>query len=125
MNCSTLMAWHTDWEIQNETCMVPTNSSPSPPTFAARFPIHTSGSTTSSHGDRVAVRVTLEATHTGQGLGVSATGRKVSIQGIIILKFVDGRIAEAWNSYDQLGLLRQIGALPGPPKRDTFLSAQK
>ena len=30
-------------------------------------------------GDRVAVRVTLEGTHTGQGLGVPPTGRKVRI----------------------------------------------
>ena len=72
-----------------------------------------------SEGDRVAVRVILEGTHTGQGLGVPPTGRRVSIQWIIILRMVDGQIVEAWNSYDQLGLLRQIGALPDlntPPK---------
>jgi steroid delta-isomerase-like uncharacterized protein len=76
-----------------------------------------------SDGDRVAVRVTLQGTHTGQGLGVPPTGSQVRIQGIIIVRLVDGRIREGWNSYDQLGLLRQIGALPGPGKRDTFLSA--
>jgi steroid delta-isomerase-like uncharacterized protein len=74
--------------------------------------------------DRVAVRVTLEGTHTGHGLGVPPTGRKVSIQGVIILRMVDGQIVEAWNSYDQLGLLRQIGALPGPGGQDTFLTAR-
>ena len=71
--------------------------------------------------DRIAVRVTLQGTHTGPGLGVPPTGRKVSIQGIIIVRLVDGRIREGWNSYDQLGLLRQIGALPGAGRRDTFL----
>jgi steroid delta-isomerase-like uncharacterized protein len=76
-------------------------------------------------GDRIAVRVTLQGTHTGPGLGVPPTGRKVSIQGIIIVRLVDGRIREGWNSYDQLGLLRQIGALPGAGKRDTFLSAHQ
>lgn len=76
-------------------------------------------------GDRVAVRITLQGTHTGQGLGVPPTGRKVSIQGIIIVRLVDGRISEGWNSYDQLGLLRQIGALPGPAQRDTFLSVHQ
>jgi steroid delta-isomerase-like uncharacterized protein len=74
-------------------------------------------------GDRVAVRVTLQGTHTGPGFGVPPTGRKVSIQGIIIVRLLNGRIREGWNSYDQLGLLRQIGALPGASKRDTFLSA--
>jgi steroid delta-isomerase-like uncharacterized protein len=76
-------------------------------------------------GDRVAVRVTLQGTHTGQGFGVPPTGRKVSIQGIVIVRFVNGRIMEGWNSYDQLGLLRQIGALPGADNRDTFLSSHQ
>src|SRR5262245_40906020 len=47
-----------------------------------------------SEGDRVAVRVTLEGTHTGHGLGVPPTGRRVRIQGIIIVRFVDGQIVE-------------------------------
>ena len=76
-------------------------------------------------GDRIAVRVTLKGTHTGHGLGVPPTGRKVSVQGIIIVRVVDGRIREGWNSYDQLGLLRQIGALPAAGNRDTFLSAHQ
>jgi steroid delta-isomerase-like uncharacterized protein len=76
-----------------------------------------------AEGDRVAVRVTLEGTHTGHGFGVPPTGRKVRIQGIIIARIVDGRIAEGWNSYDQLGLLRQIGALPGFGEPDRFLPA--
>ena len=70
-----------------------------------------------TEGDRVAVRVILEGTHTGQGLGVPPTGRRVSIQWIIILRMVDGQIVEAWNSYDQLGLLRQIGTLPASTVR--------
>jgi steroid delta-isomerase-like uncharacterized protein len=76
-----------------------------------------------SEDDRVAVRITLRGTHTGNGLGVPPTGRSVSIQGIIIARLVEGRFVEGWNSYDQLGLLRQTGALPGLGERDTFLSA--
>lgn len=76
-------------------------------------------------GDRVAVRITLRGTHTGNGLGVRPTGRKVSIQGIIIVHVVNGRIREGWNSYDQLGLLRQLGALESAGKSDTFLSAHQ
>ena len=78
-----------------------------------------------SEGDRVAVRVILEGTHTGQGLGVPPTGRRVSIQWIIILRMVDGQIVEAWNSYDQLGLLQQIGALPGLGGGDSFLKSSQ
>ena len=76
-------------------------------------------------GDRAAVRLTLEGTHTGRGLGVEPTGRRVRIQGIIIARMIDGQIVEAWNSYDQLGLLRQIGALPSLAGRNTFLSANR
>jgi len=76
-------------------------------------------------GDRVAIRVWLKGTHAGPGLGLAPTGRKISIQGIIIVRMVDGQIVEGWNSYDQLGLLRQIGALPGPGDRDRFLTASQ
>jgi predicted SnoaL-like aldol condensation-catalyzing enzyme len=68
-----------------------------------------------AEGDRVAVRIGLQGTHTDGG--------RVSVRGIIILRVVDGWIVEAWNSYDQLGFLRQIGALPGAGDRDAFLSA--
>ena len=43
-------------------------------------------------------------------------------QGIIIVRITKGQIVEGWNSYDQLGLLRQIGALPGQGDRDLFLN---
>ena len=76
-----------------------------------------------AEGDRVAVRITLTGTHTGHGLGVAPTGRKVTIQGIIILRILNGQLIEGWNSYDQLGLLRQIGALPGLGEPDRFLAA--
>ena len=78
-----------------------------------------------SQGDRVVTRITLTGTHSGEGLGVPPSGAKVHVQGIVIMRFHNGKAVEAWNSYDQLGLLRQIGALPGTAnrERDTFLSA--
>jgi len=77
---------------------------------------------TIAEGDRVVVRLVLEGTHRGDGLGVAASGRRVSIAGVVIVRFVDGVMAESWNSWDQLGLLRQIGAIPAPDQ-DRFLSA--
>ena len=62
-------------------------------------------------------------THTGRGLGVEPTGRRVRIEGVILVHIRDGRIVEGWNSYDQLGLLRQIGALPSEGGQDRFLRA--
>ena len=62
-----------------------------------------------AEGDRVAVRYLLRVTHTGEGLGIPATGKKAESTGIEILRFEDGKIAEAWAVEDILGLLMQLG----------------
>ena len=72
--------------------------------------------------DKVAVRVRLAGTHRGDGLGVPASGRLVSVAGIVIVRVAHGRIVEGWNSWDQLGLLQQIGVIPRPKTADRFLS---
>jgi len=66
-----------------------------------------------AEGDRVVTRWRGEMTHTGDIGGVAATGRRVTITGITIDRFEDGKIVEAWRSMDTLGLLRGIGALEG------------
>src|SRR5262252_1315399 len=45
-----------------------------------------------SEGDRAAARITLEGTHTGDGPGVPPTGRRIRIQGNIIVQIIDGQI---------------------------------
>ncbi|MGM0670229.1 MAG: ester cyclase, partial [Gemmatimonadota bacterium] len=59
-------------------------------------------------GDRVAVRRTVTATHEGEFAGIPATGREVSRTGMTIYRIADSRIAEAWWSYDALGLMMQL-----------------
>lgn len=61
-------------------------------------------------GDRVVLRVTTRATHTGVFHGVEPTDRQVTITGIVIYRIVDGRIAESWGELDLLGLFRQLRA---------------
>ena len=73
--------------------------------------------------DRVMVRVLVEGTHSGPGLGVPPTSRRIRIAGIVLVRVSKGQIVEGWNSWDQLGLLRQIGALPVLAGNDQFLSA--
>ena len=60
--------------------------------------------------DRVAVRFTMTGTHTGELAGLPASGRPVRFGVIAITRWADGRMEEAWHCFDQLGLLRQIGA---------------
>ena len=76
---------------------------------------------TVAEGEKVAARVVLEGTHRGEGLGVSPTGHRVKIAGIVLVQFANGRIIRGWNSWDQLGLLQQLGALPSAG--DRFLTA--
>jgi steroid delta-isomerase-like uncharacterized protein len=66
-----------------------------------------------AEGDRVVVRNTWRGTHRGEFNGIAATGRRVEIQGIVIWRIVDGRIAERWAVIDTLTFLRQLGVVGG------------
>jgi steroid delta-isomerase-like uncharacterized protein len=64
-----------------------------------------------SEGDRVATRWTMRAVHRGAYMGAPASGREVTQSGTSIYRLAGGKVAEAWVHTDDLGLLRQIGAL--------------
>jgi steroid delta-isomerase-like uncharacterized protein len=63
--------------------------------------------------DIVVTRFSTKGTHEGPIFGFTGTGRHVSIEGIGIDRFLDGKIVERWVQYDAAGLLQQIGAIPG------------
>ncbi|MEM4316091.1 MAG: ester cyclase [Nitrososphaerota archaeon] len=62
-------------------------------------------------GDRLCYRMTVSGTHKGELLGLPPTNRKISIRTIGIMRFRDGKIIEEWENYDELGMLRQVGAI--------------
>lgn len=64
--------------------------------------------------DRVAIRFTISGTHSGPFAGIPATGKRVSIQGMIMHRLQDGKIVEDWAVRDTLGLLQQLGVIPMP-----------
>ncbi len=64
--------------------------------------------------DKVAARYTFRGTHRGAFRGVAPTGGPVVGTGIAVFRLADGRIAEVWANWDQLGLLQQIGAGSAP-----------
>jgi predicted ester cyclase len=59
--------------------------------------------------EHAAVHAVMHATHTGDGLGVKPTGRKVSAEQMHFVRFADGKIVEHWAVRDDAGLLRQLG----------------
>ena len=65
-------------------------------------------------GDKVVLRWSAIMTHTGDTLGLPASGRTVRSRGITIARIVDGKIVEGWDNWDQLGMLEQIGAYKQP-----------
>ena len=65
-----------------------------------------------AEGDKVATRKSFHGRHDGDFMGIPPTGRDVRIDLIDIVRIADGRIVEHWNVVDQLGLMRQLGALP-------------
>lgn len=65
-----------------------------------------------AEGDTVAYRFTARAKHTGETLGIKSTQRPVQFTAMGFVKMKNGKITEAWNEFDQLGMMRQIGAIP-------------
>ncbi len=53
------------------------------------------------------------ATHNGVFYGIEPTGKQIVISGINIYQFEEDKIKKEWEQMDTLGLLRQLGVLPG------------
>jgi steroid delta-isomerase-like uncharacterized protein len=64
--------------------------------------------------DKVATRITMRATQTGDLPGIPATGKKVPIESMHICRISDGRIAEEWELFDAMGMLTQLGVATSP-----------
>jgi len=65
-----------------------------------------------AEGDKVVGRFSISATHKGDFQGIPATGKKVTLTVTIIFRIAGGKIVEAWEEADMMGLMRQLGAIP-------------
>jgi len=65
-------------------------------------------------GDKGVARVRFTGTHEGEFMGVPATGKRIDIETIDIVRFADGKCVEHWGVTDNLTLMQQIGAVPEP-----------
>jgi steroid delta-isomerase-like uncharacterized protein len=66
-----------------------------------------------AEGDTVAFWGTGSGIHSGTFMGIPATGKRISIPGMHIVKVRNGRVAEHWSYNDQMGTMRQLGIVPG------------
>jgi predicted ester cyclase len=67
-------------------------------------------------GDTVVAPWSETAMHTGQLPGVAPTGKRIAFGGITIYRLSGGKIVEAWEQLDMLGMWHQLGivSLPAP-----------
>ncbi len=65
-----------------------------------------------AEGDRVAYRLTIRGTHTGEFLGVPASGRRVAVSFFAIVRIAGGQLVEEWGGLDQPDLIRQMRGAP-------------
>ena len=68
-----------------------------------------------AEGDRVAIRSRFEGTHSGEFMGVPATGKRVAAESIDIVVVRDGKLYDHWGVFDAAGLMAQINPPPAAP----------
>ncbi len=51
----------------------------------------------------------VTGTHSGEGLGVPPTHKRIEFWGFALGRFADGQLVEGWNCFDFLGMYQQLG----------------
>ena len=62
-------------------------------------------------GNMEACHVVLTGTHRGELAGIPPTGKTVEFDSTDIIRVEGGKIAEHWGTTDNMGIMRQIGAM--------------
>ena len=64
--------------------------------------------------DLVAAYHTVTCTHTGDFIGIPATGKPLRVEEAHISRYADGKVVEHWIQMDMMSMMQQLGALPAP-----------
>lgn len=67
-----------------------------------------------AEGDKVLTRFTWTGTHRGAFLGIPATERPVTVWGMVNDRLEEGKIKDTRIIMDTMGLMVQLGVVPGP-----------
>ena len=65
--------------------------------------------------DTVTARFTARGIHTGEFMGLPPTGKAITLTAIEIFRLKEGKIAELWGEVNLMGLMMQLGIMPGLP----------
>lgn len=65
-----------------------------------------------TENDKVVVRWSFTGTHKANLMGIATTGKRVTMTGMSIIRITNGKIVEAWEEWDNLGLMQQLGVVP-------------
>jgi predicted ester cyclase len=63
--------------------------------------------------EQVAVRFVLHGTNTGSLFGMPPSGKPATIAAHVLMRVTAGKVTELFGIFDEAGMLRQIGVLPG------------
>lgn len=64
-----------------------------------------------AEGNKVMVKLTCFGTHSGEFMGMPATGNPIEYEEVLIFRLKDGKIVEHWAVADALSLMQQTGAV--------------
>jgi steroid delta-isomerase-like uncharacterized protein len=67
-------------------------------------------------GNKLVKHWNFSGTHTGIFFGMPPTGKKISIDGVTLVRMQDGKIAEERDFLDNLDLMTQLGQIPASGK---------
>ena len=63
-------------------------------------------------GDKIVKHWNFKGTHSGEFFGIPASGKKVDIDGVTLVKMKDGKIAQEQDFLDNLSFYQQLGLIP-------------
>jgi steroid delta-isomerase-like uncharacterized protein len=62
--------------------------------------------------EKLVVSWNIAGTHRGEFMGIPATNKKMSVDGITINHIANGKIIDSYINWDALGMLQQLGVAP-------------
>jgi len=84
------------------------------PSFVSAFPgFEWTINNLVAEGDTVVNVSTIRGTHKGAFMGIPATGKEILVKWVTVYRVGAGMILEGWEFPDMLGMLTQLGAIPG------------